>query len=93
MARKKSIGKFAVGARVKVLPGVCSPEFPDFPLDGWGGVVFEVSGKKAPVSYVIEWDEATLAAMPQEYVDRCENDGLYFKMICLGEDALTENDS
>lgn len=91
MARKKSIGKFEVGARVKVLPGVCSPEFPDFPLEGWSGTICEVSGKKTPVNYVIEWDEATLNAMPNPYLERCETDGLYFKMICLPEESLTDN--
>jgi hypothetical protein len=87
MAKKTSIGKFPVGAKVRVKPGVMSPEFSDFPLSGWQGMVSEAS-KKPPITYVIEWDEATLAQMPREYVDRCEAGGLYYKMIYLTEDDL-----
>ena len=87
MAKKTSTGRFPVGSTVRVKPGVMSPEFPDFPLSGWQGVVSEAS-KKTPVTYVIEWDEQTLARIPAEYVDRCEAGGLYYRMVCLSEDDL-----
>jgi hypothetical protein len=88
MAKKKSIGRFEIGTKVQVKPGVTSPEFSDFALSGWTGIVSEVAGKKTPVTYVLEWDESTLTAMPPEYVERCEREGLYFRMVCLTEDDL-----
>jgi hypothetical protein len=88
MARKKTIGKFDVGARVLVRTGVASPEFSDVPLEGWAGTIQEVAGKKSPVTYVIEWDENTLARMPPEYIRRCEEGGLYYRMVCLSENDL-----
>jgi len=88
MAKKQSIGKFPVGSRVRVKTGVASPEFPDFSVEGWTGTINEVASKKAPVTYVLEWDEPTLERMPKDYVDRCEQGGLYYRMICLSEDDL-----
>jgi hypothetical protein len=26
--------------------------------------------------------------MPREYVERCEREGLYFRMVCLSEESL-----
>lgn len=88
MAKKQSVGKFAVGTKVKVKPGVASPEFADYSVSGWIGTVSELASKKPPVTYVIEWDEQTLGSMPPAYVQRCEQDGLYYRMICLPEDDL-----
>ena len=85
---KKQAGKFGEGARVRVRPGVPSPEFPELSLAGWTGEVSETAGKKPAVQYVIEWDAATLAAMPPDYVARCEQQGLYHRMACLKEDDL-----
>ena len=47
MAKKKAVGKFAVGAKVRVKPGVVSPEFPDFQIAGWSGTVAEATGKES----------------------------------------------
>ena len=88
MAKKKSVGKFSEGTRVKVREGINSPEFPDVSLAGWTGTVNEVSGKPPSVSCVIEWDDATVKGMPSDYVKRCEQDGLYHLMAFLPEDAL-----
>jgi hypothetical protein len=88
MAKKKTIGKFELGAKVRVKPGIVSPEFPDFSLAGWVGTVSEVANKQPPVKLLIEWDAATLSAMPSEYLARCEKDGLYYRMICLSEDDI-----
>lgn len=91
MAKKKAVGKFAIGAKVRVKPGVASPEFPDFQIAGWSGTVAEATGKEPPVKLVIEWDDATLSGMPPAYVERCEKDGLYHRMICLSEDEVEES--
>ena len=88
MAKKQSVGKFPVGTRVQVKPGVASPEFSDHSVAGWIGTVSEVASKKPPVTYVLEWDARTLDNMPPAYVERCEQNGLYYRMICLPEDDL-----
>lgn len=88
MAKKKSLGKFPVDSKVRVKPGVPSPEFPEITLEGWSGTVCEVSGKGDAIRYVIEWDQTTLSAMPAEYLQKCEQDGLFHAMACLGEDTL-----
>jgi len=88
MAKKKTLGKYPVGSQVRVKDGVPSPEFPDISLGGWIGTVAEVSGKAEPFSYVLEWTDATLQNMPPDYVQKCEQEGLYHAMACLSEDAL-----
>jgi len=52
------------------------------------GVVEEIAGKKVPPAYLIEWDERTLAAMSEEYLARCEQQGLYHKMMWINEPDL-----
>lgn len=66
-----------------VSEGVHLPEFPDQPIEGWTGTVVEQRGRGAELQYIIEWDDATVTAMPQTYRDHCEQEGLYFKMACL----------
>lgn len=89
MAKKKvTVGSIAEGMRVQVREGVVSPEFPEISIAGWTGTVCEVTGKTSPTSCVLEWDSKTVANMPEEYVKRCEQDGLYHLMACLSEDAL-----
>lgn len=84
MAKKKSSNSLA-GTKVRVREGVTSPEFPEIPLSGWTGLVVEAQGKPPAVQVIIEWDDATMAAMPADYVSRCEAQQLYYKMACLNE--------
>jgi len=88
MAKKKTSDKLAVGTRVKAKSGVTAPEFPDVPCDGWIGTVLEVSKKKAGTKYVIEWEEATVEAMPADYKQKCEEQNLYFRMAYFGRDEI-----
>lgn len=83
MAKKKASAGDGSGTRVRVLDGIQSPEFPDIPIAGWSGTVVEVVGKAPDAKYMIEWDDATLKAMPPDYVQRCEAQQLYHRMACL----------
>jgi len=88
MAKKKTSGELAVGARVRVKSETTIPEFPDVPCGGWTGTVVETTGKKPNTKYVIEWDDATLAAIPEPYLRTCEAQGLYYRMVCLDATSL-----
>jgi hypothetical protein len=84
MAKKKSAGGLD-GSRIRVKPGVQSPEFPEISLAGWTGVVTELTGKAPDQKVIIEWDSQTLAAMPAEYISKCESGQLYHVMASLNE--------
>ena len=88
MAKKRATGGIDEGARIRVRPGVVSPEFPDVSLAGWTGTVAETSGKPPAVKVFVEWDQTTLAGMPPSYVEQCEAQNLYHRMACLGEGDL-----
>lgn len=92
MGKKKAAGGLAEGVRVRIKPGVVSPEFPELEIGGWTGTVSESSGKSPNVKYIVEWDEPTMARMPAEYVRRCEEQNLYYRMVCLGGDDLEAAD-
>jgi len=84
--------RFAAGQAVRVREGVASPEFPEVLLSGWSGTIEEVAARKTPPAYLIEWDGRTLEALPSGYSDRCEQQGLYFKMMWLSESDLEPRD-
>lgn len=89
----KAKTRFKAGQAVRVKEGVPSPEFPDVLLSGWSGTVEEVAAKKDPPSYLVEWDERTLASLPASYLERCEQQGLYHKMIWMDEPNLEPRES
>ena len=88
MAKKKSAGGLDEGTRVRVKPNVASPEFPEVSLAGWTGAVMEVTGKPPAQKIIVEWDGATVAAMPPDYIARCEAQMLYHAMACLGAEDI-----
>ncbi|MCX7408535.1 MAG: hypothetical protein NTZ32_10670 [Planctomycetales bacterium] len=88
MAKKKSAGGLDEGTRVRVKPNVASPEFSEVSLAGWTGAVMEVTGKPPAQKIIVEWDGATVAAMPPDYIARCEAQMLYHAMACLGADDI-----
>ena len=87
MAKKKAAGGLE-GSRIRVKSGVQSPEFPEISLAGWTGTVVETSGKPPEQKVIIEWDAATIAAMPGTYVSKCESGQLYHIMASLGSDDV-----
>lgn len=87
MSNKPST-KIGVGAKIRVKPETVSPEFPEISCAGWTGTIMEASGKKQDVKYIIEWDDTTLEQMPADYLQKCEQQGLYHKMACLKADQV-----
>ena len=79
--------KFKVGTRLRALQDVKSPDFKDISFAGWTGKIVEISGAKAPYKYFIEWDESIVEKMPKSYVDRCEEQQIYYRWACF-----TDND-
>lgn len=75
---------FKVGDRVRVKRGIIDIEYPDLPLGGWAGKVIELSGEMC----VVEWSEATLAAIHPVYKNRCERDGSHCEIYHLPSDEL-----
>jgi len=88
MAKKKATGGLDEGARIRVKASVASPDFPDVSFAGWTGSVVEVSGKPPAQKFIVEWDTATISAMPADYVARCEAQMLFHAMACLGAEDL-----
>ena len=87
MAKKKATGGLE-GSRVRVKPGVNSPEFPEISLVGWTGTVVETTGKPPVQKVIIEWDSATIEAMPSDYISKCESGQLYHIMASLGSEDI-----
>ena len=65
--------KFKVGDKVRVKHGVKDVDYPDMPLGGWAGTVFEVDKYD---TFTIRWSKETLAAIHPVFKKRCEKDGL-----------------
>jgi len=84
----KAALQLTVGTRIRVKDGVTAPEIPDICCEGWVGNIIELLGKKSQVKYIIEWDNSTIDEMPAAYIDRCEEQGLYFKMSCFEGDEI-----
>ncbi len=87
MAKKKVSGGLE-GSRIRVKPGVNSPEFPEISLAGWTGSIVETSGKPPEQKVIIEWDAQTLSGMPADYISKCESGQLYHMMASLGSDDV-----
>ena len=81
MPAKKT--KLTSGAKVRLKPDVTIPEVPEVNAERWSGTVVEAKGRGASLQYIIEWDEETEAAMPKDFVEACEQSGLFYKMACL----------
>lgn len=80
---KKKTVKLKVGTPICVRAEVVSPDFKDISFAGWTGKIVEVSGRKAPYRYFVEWDEGVVEAMPKSYIDRCEEQQIYHRWACL----------
>ena len=80
--------KLSVGTRVVIKTGVTAPDMPEFSIEGWTGRLKQISKKKAGRQFFVEWDEATLGNMSEEFRNLCEERMLFHAMVCLPEDAL-----
>lgn len=75
---------FPIGESVVVKPGVTDPDY-GYDLSGWQGRVIEnhyVDEQKNPC-VTIAWDSLTLNQMPDEMIERCEEDGLDWSSMGL----------
>lgn len=82
--RSKTV-RLKVGTAIRVRSSVNSPDFPDVSFADWTGRIVEVSGRKAPYRYFVEWDDAVLEKIPQSYIDRCEEQQIYYRWACLND--------
>jgi hypothetical protein len=80
--------KLFVGARIRVRDGVNSPDFADVSFAGWTATIRETTGKKPNQKFIVEFDDAVVANMPPDYVQRCEEQRLLYTMACLEADQL-----
>lgn len=69
---------FKKGDIVKVRQGVRDPDFGD-DIGGWQGKISDVDGDLV----CIDWDNTTLSNCPDEYIQRCEEDGLDWEKMYL----------
>ncbi len=73
-----------VGDRVRVKGGVTDLVSSDLELGGFTGVVTDTDGDMRRV----DWDQATLAAMPESYRQRWQDDALPTDHLWLPADDL-----
>ncbi|MFM9964813.1 MAG: hypothetical protein ACKV2Q_26700 [Planctomycetaceae bacterium] len=85
---KSSTGKLAIGSRVRIREGVTSPDFSDVSFAGWTATIMELSGKKPKQKFILAFDDAVIAAMPPDYLQRCEEQRLLYTMACLEAEQL-----
>ncbi len=83
MGKKKTSAKFKKGDRVQVKEGINLPEFSEYSCSGWTGTIVDLLGKKSDPKVVIEWDDAIIDSMPEDYVKLCEEKQLFYRMACL----------
>ncbi len=74
---------FKIGDIVEVKQGVLDPDFGD-DIGGWQGKISDVDGDLV----CIDWDNTTLSNCPDEYIQRCEEDGLDWEQIYLSNEDI-----
>jgi hypothetical protein len=75
---------YKIDQSVVVKPGIADPDYA-YDLSGWQGRVIEnhhVDEQKKPL-VTIAWDSLTLKQMPDEMIQRCEEDGLDWSSMGL----------
>jgi hypothetical protein len=87
MERTKTLARFKVGNTVRTKSGVTDPDFDDVPIGGWVGTVSDAEHGN-PATYLIKWNQHTLANIHPVYRKRCERDGLDYEEMWLSEDDL-----
>lgn len=75
---------YEIGASVRVVDGVCDPDYPEVDIGGWQGRVFDLSEDDDGESLLgIQWDSVTLQHMPRRIITRAERDGIEFSVMYL----------
>jgi len=84
--------RFKVGDKVRAKPGVNDLDFPDMPLGGRSGTITEIIEQEGQIICVFELDERTLANIHPIHKQRCENDGLDYRSMGLGQAEIEPDD-
>ena len=82
--KEGTLPKLAVGSQVRVKRGVTVPNYPDLPLGGWCGRVYQASG----TLYLVHWTGATLEAIHSIHRERWQRDGVDCRDMWLQEEVL-----
>ena len=90
--KRSDTPRFQVGDKVRVKSGVIDPDFPDIPLGGWTGTVTEIIEHEGQINCVFKLDDRTPESIHPIYRKRCEQDGLDFETMGLGETDLEPDD-
>src|ERR1041385_817299 len=72
---------FRVGDAVVVNPGVMDPDDPTLSLAGWQGWVTDVYANEGTLAF--KWDSLVLRAIPDDYIRKCELEGLGWETMIL----------
>lgn len=65
-----------IGDVVKVKPEVVAPDPDAFRIGGWQGRIVQIRSQEDGTRILDrEWDRLTLRTMPQESIERCEEEG------------------
>jgi hypothetical protein len=67
---------FKIGDVVRVKQGVLAPDTEAFSIGGWRGRILAIRAQEDETTIIdIEWDRIRLRTMPQESIERCEDEG------------------
>jgi len=76
--------KFKIDQSVKVKKGIQCPDDSKFDLSGWQGRIMDIDeGDNNEQTIGISWDSVTLKAMPKEYIEESEIEGLDWAYMYL----------
>jgi len=76
--------KLKTGQSVKVKKGIFCPDDPEFDLSGWQGRIIDIGeDENGETTIDIVWDSITLKEMSEEYIVKCETDGLDWASMYL----------
>ena len=76
--------KLKTGQSVKVKKGILCPDDPEFDLSGWQGRIIDIGEDENGETIIdIAWDSITLKEMSEEYIVKCEADGLDWASMYL----------
>jgi len=89
--------KLKKGQCVKVKKGILCPDDPEFDLSGWQGRLIDIEKDENGETIIdIAWDSITLKEMSEEYIVKCEADGLEWASMYLSlsdVEQVNERDS
>jgi hypothetical protein len=80
---------FQIGDVVSVEQEIADPDTEAFRIGGWQGRILEIRAQEDETSIIdSEWDRIRLPTMPQESIERCEEQGLDWTQMGLFAEDL-----